>query len=145
MTKIDQYSYVWDGSQPGWVLVRSARSASSLKALFGDGGVTVKNVQALRRTLPHFASMSAQAAIQSLFGLTAVELGTFEGREARRIVRALKSEGLTVQETGATEFGYLPFNELTKSALLIDEDTELASAVVQQALASGIPVRHVET
>jgi hypothetical protein len=36
--------------------------------------------------------------------------------------------------------GGIPFNQVTRSALLIDEDDELAEAVVRQMIAKGLDV-----
>ena len=44
-----------------------------------------------------------------------------------------------VLRTGPDESG-LPFNRLTRQALLIDEDDALADAVVQRMISEGLPV-----
>lgn len=144
MRNVDQYSYLWDGSQAGWVLLRLLRSTSSLTVSFPDGSASVKDARALRATLPEFGSFTAQDTLRRLAGRPTVELGSFEQREARRIVKALEAQGLTVKESALNEVCYIPFNESTKSILLIDEDEELAAAVEQKALASGVRTRDVE-
>lgn len=144
MRQVDQYSYLWDGAQAGWVMLRIFRSTSSLTVSFGDNGATVKDVRALRATLPAFGSMTAQETLQRLAGRSTIELGVFEQHEGRRIVKALELQGLVVEERASNEVSYLPFNESTKMALLIDEDEELAAAVNQKALAAGVVVRDVE-
>ncbi|HSV53300.1 MAG TPA: hypothetical protein VLJ57_14375 [Burkholderiaceae bacterium] len=88
--------------------------------------------------------MTAQETLQRLAGRSTIELGVFEQHEGRRIVKALELQGLVVEERASNEVSYLPFNESTKMALLIDEDEELAAAVNQKALAAGVVVRDVE-
>ncbi|WCM94831.1 hypothetical protein M5C99_09040 [Acidovorax sp. NCPPB 2350] len=145
MSNVEQYSYLWDGSQAGWVLLRTFRSTSSLTVLFGEGGASIRDVRALRAALPKFASLTAQEAWRKLSGRSTAELGEFEQRDSIRIVEALKLQGLSVEEVWTNEVGYLLFNESTKMALLIDENEELSAAVQQKALASGTPVRDIET
>jgi hypothetical protein len=49
-----------------------------------------------------------------------------------------------VEEQALDRSGYLPFNEVSKTALLIEDEVE-GRAVAAEALRQGIPVRQDES
>lgn len=94
--------------------------------------------------VPEFAALSAQQAVLQLRGRWRIDLGEMEFREARRLIERLRDCRLRVEEQTLDRSGYLPFNEVSKMALLIENEVE-SRAVAAEALRQGIPVRQVES
>lgn len=141
---MSNYSHLWDGTEPGWVLLQVHRQTSTLAVLFDEPGATLLEIQALRRVVPEFTALPAQQAVLQLRGRWRIDLGEMESREARRLIKRLRDCGLRVEEQTLDRSGYLPFNEVSKMALLIEDEAE-SRAVAAEALRQGIPVRHVES
>lgn len=155
MTKIGQnqsfepcmmsnYSHLWDGTEPGWVLLQVHRQTSTIAVLFDEPGATPLEIQALRRVVPEFTALPAQQVVLQLRGRRRIDLGEMESREARRLIERLWDCGLRVEEQALDRSGYLPFNEISKLAVLIEDEVE-GRAVAAEALRQGIPVRQVES
>ncbi len=142
--EILKYQYLWDGSQPGWVLIRFNGNYVDLSLKFEPSGPSPQEMMAIRRTVSEFKSLPLHQVIAQLRGSTAYKLGRFESREARRIAENCSKEGLNVMQVVDDAARFLPTNEITNRALLIEDD-ELAKRVYDLALKHGIPVRHVET
>lgn len=130
---MSNYSHLWDGTEPSWVLLQVHRQTS-----------TLLEIQALRRVVPEFAALSARQAVLQLRGRWRIDLGEMEFREARRLIERLRDCRLRVEEQTLDRGGYLPFNEVSKMALLIENEVE-SRAVAAEALRQGIPVRQVES
>lgn len=141
---MSNYSHLWDGTEPGWVLLQVHRQTSTLAVLFEEPGATLLEIQALRRVVPEFTALPAQQAVLQLRGRWRIDLGEMESREARRLIERLRDCGLCVEEQALDRSGYLPFNEVSKMALLIEDEVE-SRAVAAEALRQGIPVRQVES
>lgn len=143
MNDIERYSYLWDGTQPGWTLTRVHRQAVSLTIHFGDRGPMLAEVKAIRAIIPAYNNRSAAEVLGELRGKPKLELGTFEIREGRHISKLCHHHGLTIEENVQDQSGYLPINELTNIALVIEDDPLLV-AVSEEALRRGVPVKHIE-
>jgi hypothetical protein len=141
---IKHYGYLWDGTQPGWTLTRVHRQAVSLTVHFGDRGPTLAEMKAVRVIIPTYNNRSAAAVFGELRGKPKLDLGSFEMREGRHISKLCHDHGLTIEENVQDKSGYLPVNELTNIALVIEDDT-LFLAVIEEALRRGVPVKHLET
>ncbi len=141
---MSNYSHLWDGTEPSWVLLQVHRQTSTLAVLFEEPGASLLEIQALRRVVPEFAARSAQQAVLQLRGRWRIDLGEMEFREARRLIERLRDCRLRVEEQTLDRSGYLPFNEVSKMALLIENEVE-SRAVAAEALRQGIPVRQVES
>jgi hypothetical protein len=137
------YSFLWDGTEAGWVLLHISRWMSGLTATFDDGGPSPREIQALRRAVPSIGAMSASEAVGQLAGRKSVALGEFDDREGRRIAKELRDHGVQVQQQTIDRSGYLPFNELNQHVMAIEDDL-VARDVTDEALRRGVPVRHVE-
>lgn len=138
------YNRLWDGTEPGWVLLKIHRQTSTVAVLFGELGASPQEIQALRRVVPEFNVLPALQVIQQLRGCQRVDLGELDSREARKLIQGLRECGLRVEERAIERGSYLPFNEIQEKALLIEDDDELRK-VTAEALKQGLPVRQVET
>ncbi|SEK16537.1 MULTISPECIES: hypothetical protein [unclassified Variovorax] len=138
------YSYLWDGTQSGWTLLKIRRSLRAITVVFDAQGPSRQQIQALRRTVPSLREVSAGQAVRQLWGRPSVELGEFDIPIARRLVAELERCGLRVREKVTDRTIYLPFNEICLHALII-EDARVLQQVVAQALRKRLPVRQVQT
>ncbi len=142
-TEVLQYQYLWDGSRPGWVLTRLNGNYVDLSLKFEITGPSTRELLAVRRTVSEFKSQPLHQVIARLSGSPTYPLGRFESKDARSIAASCRKEGLNVVEEIDNTPRFLPTNEITNSALLI-EDNELAKRVCETALLHGIPVRQIE-
>lgn len=143
MTTIDHYHYLWDGSEPGWVLMHVSRQTVKLALVFEGTSPNVREVKAVRSVVPAYAALSASEALAKFRGAASIGLGEFECREGRRVAEACRRRSLVVQEEVRDRSGYLPFNENTKACLIIEDDV-LSKQVCEEALSRGLRVKHVE-
>lgn len=143
MTSLESYSFLWDGTQPGWVILRINRQAISIEVCFAIGGPTLREVAAMRKAVPSFSAMPPSDAFAALKGRSRVNLGSFEGRVARRLCESCRMHGLVVEQAVADRSGQIPFNEISNQSLVIEDDL-LAERICQRAIAQGIRVKHVE-
>ena len=93
--------------------------------------------------MSEFKSLPLNQVIERLRGCPVFFLGRFESRQVRIATAACRSEGLNVLEKTIDAPRFLLTNEITNSALVIEDD-ELARCVYDSALQYDIPVRHVE-
>lgn len=142
--EIRSYQYLWDGSQPGWVLTRLNGTYVELSLMFEQTGPSAQELMAVRRSVPEFKSLPLNQVIERLRGRSNFFLGRFESRQASRVAEACCNEGLSVLEKIPDAPRFLPTNERTNSVLIIEDD-ELAMRVYDSALQHGIPVRQVES
>ena len=143
MKSPSEYAYLWNDPNDGWVLLRINRQALSLTVKFSTGGPTLREVAAIRSAVPEFGAMPPTEAFAALRGRAEVPLGQFESEEGRRLLERCKKYGLMLEAIAKDESGYLPFNEKTRMALAIEDNT-LAEQVCKEALAHGVRVKHIE-
>lgn len=140
---MSNYCYLWDGTQPCWTLLRIRRVVSAMTVLFDAQGPRRRELQVLRRTVPGWRDMSARQAVRQLWGRPSVELGEFDHSAARRLVTALEGHGLRVREEVTERTTYLPYNEKSHYALIIENAATLRE-VVAEAMRRGVPVRRAD-
>lgn len=143
MKATEHYRYLWDGTEPEWVLLRVNRQVVNLTLVFGSSGPTLNEITGVRRAVPTYAALSSSEALAKLRGNALVNLGEFESREAHRIAEACRTNGCEIRELVLDKSGYLPLNEKTNACLVI-EDNVLSKEVCEEALKYGVRVRHIE-
>jgi len=143
MSAASSFERFWNGSEPGWVVLRHIHNLVCTTILFGPEGPSVTEVQALRKCFEFYRGAPAIEVLRALKGQRNVEAGSHASAEARRFASLLKAEGLQFQQTGKQEVHDLMFNETTKMAALI-EDSSLSRQVVETAISKGVPIRHAE-
>jgi hypothetical protein len=62
------YSRLWDGSEPGWTVVRHIEDRERLSVIFAQEGATIADIKALRTVLPELKAKAASAALAELKG-----------------------------------------------------------------------------
>ncbi|NUO77283.1 MAG: hypothetical protein HOQ32_14890 [Lysobacter sp.] len=143
MAQLDDHSYLWDGSDPGWVVFDVRRQVAELALRFPDGGPSLRDIAAVRAALPRFAEQTSAQAFAALKGQKRVPLGEYEYDEAKRVSAACKKRGLSVEMVGTDASALLPYHEGRKTGLIIEDDA-LAAAVCEAAIARGIRVLRIE-
>jgi len=78
MADPDDYSYLWDGTQPGWVLLRISRQHLSIAVAFAASGPTLREVASMRSAVPSFSALPPSEAFAALKGKSRVAVGDFD-------------------------------------------------------------------
>ena len=143
MKQAHDYAHLWQHPQDGWVLLRVHRQGLSLTLVFNADGPSLKDIAAVRASVPEYGDMPLSEAFASLKRKGSVSLGTFAAREGKRLAEKCRGQSLHVEESVVDKLSYMPFNERTREALVIEDDV-LAEQVCQAALLNGIRVAHVE-
>lgn len=141
--EVEQYSYLWNGSQPGWVLLCIDGQRFELTIKFAEGGPSAREFGAIQKVVPEFRTLSLSSVFERLKAQSSLQLGEFESSEARKLAQSCTDVGLTVTQLVKEVPRYLLVNELTKRALVIEDD-DLANQVKETALKRLVPVRHIE-
>lgn len=97
---VNEYAYVWDGSDPGWTLNLRRWQYAELALVFAASGPSVKEIVALRSALPAYAARSAAEILSALRGCQRVALGTHLAFEAKGIASRCRGAGLTLCPQG---------------------------------------------
>jgi len=143
MNNLADYAYLWEQPNDGWVLLRINRQAVALTVRFPAEGPSLRHVAAMRSAIPEFRAMNPSQAFAALRGKVEIPLGEFDSRESRLLSQKCKEHGLLLEAVTLDKSGYLPFNEKTNMALII-EDGAIANMVCQEAIVQGIQVRQLE-
>lgn len=138
------YEQLWNGSEPGWVVVRRTEDREELTVEFGSGGPTAGEVKALRALQSEYRSRPAGEFLASLRGKGNLLLGTFESREARSLKQRCTEGGLQVRAIGVQLVSLCLVNRLSSTFLLIEDDRENRE-VAEEAIRRGLPVEESTT
>ena len=138
---LKSYSRLWDGTEPGWTVVRHTEDRERLTVVFSQGGPTVAEMKALRSVDPALQAKPAAALMAELKGLAALCLGEFESRSARERRQRCDAAGLRIVCDGYQAVNHCLINEQTHMFLLI-EDHLIGERVAEEALRQGLPLRH---
>lgn len=135
------YSRLWDGSEPGWTVVRHTRDRERISVVFAQNGATIADIKALRTVVSDLQAKTASEALAELKGHAEVLLGEFESRAARALRERCETVGLRVVSHPLRTTRDSLINEQSKRFLLIEDDS-LGQAVAQEAIKQGLPLRH---
>ncbi len=135
-----RFEHLWNGSEPGWVVVRHREDLVDLNIGFSENGPTIQELMSLRTVAPALEVKPAADVVRMLKGAQSFHLGTFESAAARRMRSQCESVGLRVASRGYASTRYSLINEETSRLLLI-EDSDMLSSVAEEAINRGLPVR----
>ena len=141
MNATTDFSRLWNGTEPGWVVVRHVEDRETLAVHFTSCTPSIPEVKALRTVAPARLGNPAAEVLASLKGKSVFSLGELESNAARRLREQCEAVGLQVVGQGHQAVRYRIINELTKVALLI-ENAATNRAVAEEAIKRGVPVRH---
>ena len=138
MTDLSSFKYIWDGTDPGWVVHRHTEDREHLSVVFPEGA-ELRDLKAMRAVLPELAAASA-ADVMALRGALSVDLGEHESAIARQLKELRTSQQLTIRSEAQRFVRYGILNELRRVYCII-EDNELNRAVAEHAIHQEVPVR----
>lgn len=141
MTTAEGFSHLWNGSEPGWVVVRHTEDREKLRVLFSKNGPTISEVKSLRTVIAVLGEKPAAEVLATLKGLPEFGLGELESSAARKLRTQCEARGLRVATQAYQVVSHSLINELSKVFLLI-EDSATNEAVAEEAIKQGLPVRH---
>ena len=130
---------IWNGTEPGWVVLRRTEDLEHLRVMF-EGGADIRDLKALRAVLPQLAASPANDVL-ALKGAPHLDLGEHESSEARHLKALCAAQHLVVESHGRQSVRYGIFNEQTRFYYLIEDETIL-QAVAAEAMRRGVPVRN---
>lgn len=130
----------WDRTRD-WVVHRHYHELTEVSVHFGAGGPSARELIALRNCLPHYRD-TPPVELRRLVGQT-LALGTMPTRAARPWMEKALAAGLNVVGVNASFVSYLPVDQTTGAAHLIEDD-EQARALAEAMIAAGVPVVDIE-
>lgn len=143
MDDLNEFSYLWDGSEPGWTLAKGSYTRWTIAVAFTSAGATVREVRALRLAVPELRSQTASAVFSAVRGVRSIVVADSVGNTAcRELMQALERNGLRATATAKVTHCGLPISK--DQIALIIEDDDLALAVAERMEKEGVPVHQVE-
>jgi len=115
-----EYSHLWDGTEPGWVVLEHTRDEAEVLVTFGVDGPTLAEIKALRSVSVALKILPAADVFKQLRGLRSFSLGVHESRVARKLLLDCQLMGLKVSDLPAQVVHRSLINTLTKRFLLIE-------------------------
>jgi hypothetical protein len=141
MAELDDFAYLWDGSQSDWEVERTHYDLWKVEVVF-DTAPNVEQARALRRLFPHVRDLGARDAFRMLANATRVGApGLLSGIEANELARRAAELRLEVEMEAFDHGSMVPVRH---GVVLAIEDPELAREVCRRMLAAGVPVVEVE-
>ena len=142
MKELDDYAYLWDGSDPGWRVRHIHHRVWRLEIVFGHDGPSTSEIRALRKLLPSLGSLPAREAFATLEGTPRYQLAEPVGAIERRwILDRTDALGLTVEATAEDLGSSIP---VRNDEVLLIEDDDVAREVVARMQAAGVRMEHIE-
>ncbi len=139
---IEDYKYLWDGTEPGWVLQHHDHTDWYLLFQFSDDGPSKEEIAKMHKCVPELREENLPYVYRILKGTSSFRTGEAVGNiEARDMHRTALELGLKVEMAADQISSYLPiYNE--KQALLI-EDEDLSQQIAKKMIEAGVPVVEV--
>jgi hypothetical protein len=141
MSTVEDFSHIWNGSEPGWVVIRHIEDREMLQVLFASNTPSMAEVKALRAVVPALSEKPAAEILATLKGRSEFCLGELEAGAARRLRAQCEAVGLRVVSQGFQAVSHSLVNEISKVFLLI-EDFATNQAVADEVIKQGLTVRH---
>jgi hypothetical protein len=139
---IEDYKYLWDGSQPGWELQHHDHTDWYLVFEFTGSGPSKEEIANMHKCVPELREEKLPHVYRILKGTssfrTSEPVGNIEAREMHRTARELD---LKVTMEAQQISSYLPIYK-EKQVLLI-EDGDLSQQIAKKMIEAGVPVVEV--
>ncbi|MEN7432917.1 hypothetical protein VA599_19390 [Chromobacterium sp. TRC.1.1.SA] len=132
---LQNYSYLWDGSQPNWCL-SPLPDLVELVVIF-KGGADLKSLLVLK-SVSAFASLSSKELLEKFKGAKEISIGQMEKNDAEKLMVVLLPRGLQ-SEIKPLGPRYVIVNRELNSILSIEND-EVYRKVKERMLAEGVTV-----
>ncbi|MBA8733426.1 hypothetical protein AAFM71_05080 [Chromobacterium violaceum] len=140
---VEEFSYLWDGSEEGWVLWRIRDDRSQISLNFDTAGPSISQIKILKKIIPAYQALSASELLKALRGKSCLELEELSGREAKVIADKLKQAGMQCIEkvSRRIRYGFIK----NGSMFLTVENDLLHQAVVERAIKECMPMHDMES
>ena len=138
------FAYLWDGSEPGWCLLATHRQERRIVLHLEKPGPSARDVVAMRDVFEEMRLQPADviwAAVRDRELLVLDRL--YSPTDALQLTQAARDRGLHVEVCSSDAVSHVPYNDRTRSALIIDDDA-LALAVVNRMRREGVSIRIAE-
>jgi hypothetical protein len=139
---IEQFKYLWDGSEPGWFLKHIDRVVWHLIIYFEEIGPSKREMIDLHKILPELRFKNITLIYKELKGcLTYRTQESFGNVDSRALYSQAIELGLNVKLESKQIGGYMPISE--NNYALIIEDDNLARMVVDEMIKVGVKIVEV--
>jgi len=136
---IEQYKYLWDGSEEGWVLHHIDHVVWNITYLFSSEGPSKDEIVALRKVVPELKNQSLSVVLKKVKGVQDYKVSYPYGNiEAKRLEHEAANLGLKYKLNAVQIGGYLPVSK--ENIALLIEDDKTSAAVCKKMLEVGVPV-----
>ncbi|WP_299407268.1 hypothetical protein [Acaryochloris sp. IP29b_bin.148] len=136
---IEEFKYLWDGSETGWFLQHIDRVEWRLIFYFGKTGPSNLELIKLHKIVPELKSLKITSIYNNLKGHAIYRTQEKYGNiESRRLFEQASALGLNVDLESKQVGGYLPISK--DNCVLIIEDDNLANRVVGKMIEAGVEV-----
>lgn len=139
---IEEFKYLWDGSENGWFLQHTDRVVWHLIIHFGEMGPSNLEIRKLHKIVPELNSKKVTSIYKELKGHSSYRTQENYGNIESRALHSQAIElGLNVELESKQIGGYLPIS-IDNSALIIEDDS-LANMVVKNMIEAGVKIVEV--
>lgn len=139
---LDEYAYLWNGTQPGWRLQYFCRMEWLITFRFSLNGPTLEEVRKLRGLPDEFRDTPTSEVWNRLRGQQSYTLADARSNlEMRRLTEDAGRLQLPVSVEARDDSGYLPVH-VDGFALVIEDDT-IADKVARRMIEAGVEVEEI--
>jgi hypothetical protein len=139
---IEEFKYLWDGTEPGWFLQHIDHVVWNLIIHFRESGPSNQEISKLYKIVPELSSKKITSIYKELKGHSIYRTQENYGNiESRRLYSQAIELGLNVELESKQIGGYLPISK-DNSALIIKDDS-LANMVVEKMIEAGVKIVEV--
>ena len=139
---IENYKYLWDGTEDGWALQEINRTSWKLIFLFESVGPTMEQITKLRNLLPEFKGKASAQVLKILKGKSQFEPeAAFGNISIQKMKNLANAAGLSFKINAIECKSYLPTRN--GNQVIVIENEELAFQIAQNMKKAGVKV--VET
>ena len=136
-SEIDNYSYLWNGSEPEWHLRSLPRQIEAV--IFFEAGVTGRDILKLKNISSDYAKIPTVELLSKLKGMTSVNLDVISMDAAVNLEKKCKESGVELRLI-EKEARYVIVNDMKKCILAI-EDNDIYREVKERMLSAGVSIR----
>jgi hypothetical protein len=136
-----KYAYLWDGSDPGWVVRGHYQHQQAVRILLPEQGVDSHFLKTLRGLLPGMAHESPGSLRARLIATGCLDCGILESRDVHDLRQKCAKAGLRMETRDRSLIRHWLVNERRNSTLHIEDDA-LVFMLGEEALRRGVPSRH---
>ena len=132
---LEEYSYIWDGSDPGWEIIRSYNNCYEIVLMFAPTGASKNEKLSILQISLNFESITELH--KALKGKAEYVLGEFDSTSIKKVEALCQAACLKYQINDKSSVISILQN---KDHVLLIEDESLNEKLTVYAESKGIPV-----